>query len=143
MSDIDSRLFFLPKVTFGTHEDLYGLWTVLLGFWKPLIDSMVERPRVGEGETDEEDICVREGKGSESTVLFLTCSVPELSKIIPEPHFDEVAIILDSSQIVVEDCGRILLRETVSGVADQERSLADTTVTKQYDFHCETVLLHF
>lgn len=77
MSDIDSRLLLLPKVTFGTHEDLYGLWTVFLGFWKPLVDGMVERPRVSEGETDEEDICVGKGKGSESTVLFLTCGVPE------------------------------------------------------------------
>jgi hypothetical protein len=61
-------------------------------------------------EDDEEDVAVGICEGSQSIVLFL-------ASCVPESQGDHTSIDLDGGGIVVEDCGDILGREPVLGVA--------------------------
>lgn len=69
-------LLLFEQIAFGAHKDLDGVGAVLLGLGEPLVEGVVEGAGVHEGETDEEDVGVREGEGPEPAVLVLACGVP-------------------------------------------------------------------
>ena len=66
---------------------------------------------IDDGEDDEEDVAVGIGEGSETVVLFLTCS-------IPESEVDHASVYLDGGGIVVEDSWYILCWKLVLSIAE-------------------------
>jgi hypothetical protein len=73
---------------------------------------VVERRRADDGETDEEDVCLRVRKGTKTVVILLTSSIPETKT-------DGLAINHDTGRVIVEACHhQHISREVVRIVGD-------------------------
>jgi hypothetical protein len=73
---------------------------------------VVEGRGADDGETDEEDVCLRVRKGTETVVILLTSS-------IPETETDGLAINHDTGRVVVEAVnGQYISRRSVRMAGD-------------------------
>lgn len=106
MPDIDAMLLLSEQIALGPNEELQSLRIVLHHLWQPLVECVVEGLGIGQGEADEEDIGVGVGKRPKPFVLVLASGVPE-------PQFEELILILDSGEVVVEDCGDVVVGKGV------------------------------
>jgi len=99
----------LSHIEFGSDQNHGCVGAMVLNFGHPFRANVFERSGRDDRETDEEDVGLRIGEGSESIVIFLSSS-------IPETKIDRFVIDHDVRRVVVEHRGDVFARESVRGV---------------------------
>jgi len=110
------------KIALGSDENQRSSRAVVLNFRIPLALDVLERRGGDDREADQEDVSLGIGQRSQSVIIFLSSS-------IPQSQVDWLSIDHDVGRIVIENCGDILVRESVRGIADQQAGLSDGSIT--------------
>jgi len=100
-------------------------------FWVPFGGDVLERNRIDDRETNEEDVGVRIGEGSKAIVFFLSCCVPQT-------EFDGLVSGSEINDVVVKNGRDVIFGKFVVRITDEETGFADRTITDddQFDHSC-------
>jgi hypothetical protein len=89
----------IPKISLGTDDQTGHTGAVVVHLGKPLLADVFERRRRGHREADEEDICLRVGKGAETVIILLTGGIEQSQgiRLIADPIAHGSELVDDSS----------------------------------------------
>lgn len=125
--ELSDHVSVVAKVRLGTDEEDGDTGGVMVDFGPPLGSDVIVRVRGDDGESDNEDISLGVGEGTETVVIFLTGS-------IPQTEVDRLSVNHDVGAVVIEHGGDVLAGEGVGGVTDEKARLTDGTVTNNDAF---------
>lgn len=88
----------IPKISLGTDDQTGHTGAVVVHLGKPLLADVFERGRRGYREADQEDICLRVGKGAEAIIILLTGGIEQSQSIrlIADPIAGKSELVDDS-----------------------------------------------
>jgi hypothetical protein len=77
----------IPKISLGTDDQTGHAGAVVVHLGKPLLADVFERGRRCHREADQEDICLRVGKGAETIIILLTGGIEQSQgiRLIADP----------------------------------------------------------
>lgn len=117
-----------PQVSLSAYQQHRHAGTVVAHLRVPFMPDVGVRGRAGHRETDDEDVRLRVGQGSQAVVLLLTGRVPQVEA-------DGTAVHTGLSAVVVKNRRNVLVWEGVSSVGDQQAGLSHCTIANNYTLY--------
>lgn len=127
-----------PQICLGGHNQHRDLGQVLPDLRDPLVVDIGQRIGVRHGVTDENDVGLLVGPGSDLPEVVVACCVPQ-------SQADVNAIHVHLHSCIIEHCGPVGLWEGLWGEADQQRRLSHSAVPNKDALHghsCQPVHGH-
>lgn len=105
------RFIVASQVFLGADQQDGNVGAVVGHFRVPLVLDVCVGRRATDGEADYKNIGLRIGESTQTVVLLLACSVPQVEA-------DGAAIHTHLSAVVVKHCGNVFFWEGIGGVRD-------------------------
>lgn len=129
---IHSRSVF-SQVQLCADQDDRDVWRVMLYFWEPLRLYVVKGRGADDGKTNQEDVGLWVGQGSQAVVVLLASSVPQSQANGLSVDHDAGGVVIETISDIRQGCPRessqslhsryIFSRKCIGGIRNEEAGL--------------------